>query len=188
MRLIFHTSIILALFTFPARAERPKDLSFPSPDGRWKITASWISDSDPNDSGHYAYELQDIKLGKSYFKEGYTDKSDETIAYPHRISAYWSPKGSYVAINVYYGRIAYWLSIIDVSGRYPREVPLFPEKMTDYDDFMTSADHWLDDNSLEVEAYQPVNWSEKHVVTAYKLVVRFEKGGSIVAKREKEQP
>jgi len=186
MRFLFYTSICLLLAIFSARAEEEKTLSYSSPDGRWKIVASWVSDKDPGYQGHYTYELQDIRLGKSYFKE--TDRNeDDKVLHPHRFSAYWSPNGRYVAINLYYGKIAYWVSMIDVAGKYPREIPLFPKKMTDYDDFMTSTDRWLDGKSLEVEAYQPVNWSGSHIATAYKLVVRFEKDGAKVVRTEKEQ-
>lgn len=181
MRPLFYTFIVLLLVMFSARAEEKKELDYSSPDHRWTIIARWVPDKHPYYQGHYTYELQDTRLGKSYFKETNMDE-------PHRFSAYWSPSGRYVAINLYYGRIAYWVSIIDVAGKQPREILLFPKKMTDYDDFMTSTDRWLDDTSLEVEAYQPVNWSRSHIATAYKLVVRFEKGGSRVVKKEKEQP
>jgi hypothetical protein len=187
MRFLFYTSIIFLLLSFSAGAEEKKDLSFGSPDGRWTVMAGWVSDKDPVYLGHYVYELRDARSGKAYFKETSTDENDKSL-HPHRLRACWSPDGRYVAINLYYGRIAYWVSIIDVFGKQPREIPLFPKMMSDYDDFLTSANRWLDNASLEIEAFQPVNWSGTHYATTYKLVVRFEKGGSKVVKKEKEQP
>ena len=57
--------------------------------------------------------------------------------------------------------------------------------MRDYDDFMTSTDHWLDDTSLEVEAYQPVNWSPNGVARFSTLVVRFQREGDSAVTKEK---
>jgi hypothetical protein len=186
MRFLVYTSICLLLAIPSSSAQDEKTLSYSSPDGRWKIVASWVPDKDPLAHGHYTYKLQDLKLGHTYFKETARDENDKFL-HPMRFSALWSPNGRYVAINLYYGKIAYWISMIEVTGRRPREIPLFPETMTTYDDFMTSTGHWLDCRSLELEAFQPVNWSKNHTETAYKLVVRFEKGGARVISKEKER-
>jgi len=155
-----------------AMADREDHLEFKSPNGKYRVVANWTGQGN---SG-YAWDVRNNKTQKSYFAE---DKIQDNEALPHRFSAIWSPNGRYVAINLYYGRIAYCVTVIDTAGSEPREVSLFPKTVHKFDDYQTSAGPWLNNTDLEVEAYRPL-YQGPH--QEYDLVVRFGKNGGRIIK------
>ena len=145
-------------------------LAFKSPNGKWRIVANWTDEA----HGGYVWELQDIRTKKSYFKQ---DKIEANEMLPRRFFALWSPDSRRVAVNSYYGRIAYDVFMIDTAGGEGREIPLFPK--TVHNDDCTSANRWRNNSDLELEVFHPTGGVSGPF---HDLVIRFGEHGSRVIK------
>jgi hypothetical protein len=178
---LLHCSISLLLIAFSAKAKTHEGMAYPSPDGRWSYIVTWVSSIPPESQG-YTSELRDARTEKSYLKD---TKFEPDAMLPQRMTATWSPNGSYVAVDEYWGRVAYGVSVVDLTGKHPRMLPsLFPTELTDYAAFQIWTDHWLDDNTLQIEADLLPSWNNDHPETDYNLVIRFDKNGGRIIKKE----
>ena len=152
-------------------------LVFKSPNRRWVVTARW------NSSHHgYLFNLRDRSRGKTYFAQT-TILDNEAL--PYRFLAIWNPAGNLVALNLYYGRIAQDVMIIDVSRKQPVLRPLFSSP-SDFDGFQMSSLRWRNRTDLAVDAWYIPDLAEParpapH--TSYSLTVRISARKSTIVKR-----
>ena len=112
------TTLILLGAAVCAQGE-PKDITIPSPVGKWVFEAKWH----PGHPVGYTWNLKNISSGKVFLADS-PSRPDETL--PVRLSGSWSEDGRYLALNIYYGRIAFDVDVLGMENnrvvltRFPR--------------------------------------------------------------------
>jgi hypothetical protein len=102
------TCLVAFVFAIMATAlamAAPRDIDETSPDNKWLFHAHWFGDYNEG----YLWQLENIRTKKIYYTQPRPTKDS---GLPHRINALWSPDSRYVAINFYYGRVAFDFAVI----------------------------------------------------------------------------
>ena len=139
-------------------------LTYPSPDHRWTIIATWI-----NDNYSYDFVLKDNKTGKTFFGLDGQKPADNEMGCKN-VEVIWSPDSRFAAINVSIGRITSDICLITTDGKEPSdmgsgwlntpketfEVSLLKEKdkkrFEGWQHLWITAKKWINNSELEIDA------------------------------------
>jgi hypothetical protein len=105
MRLV---ALILFAGAICGRAS-PPEINRPSPDQTWRITAQWVRAGTSQEG--YDWSLENLKTGKIFFHDPIA--SDAVL--PTRFEVLWTPDSHYAALNIYYGRRLFDVSVIRIA-------------------------------------------------------------------------
>ncbi|MEI6562223.1 MAG: hypothetical protein WCO68_09090 [Verrucomicrobiota bacterium] len=92
-------------------ADKPEDQVYPSPDGKWEVRSTWVSDDFRRD-----VQVINRETGKSYFGLQGAPESGFGAKY---IYVLWSPDSRFAAIVEVYGRIASSHYLVAIQNGIP---------------------------------------------------------------------
>jgi hypothetical protein len=109
-------AFVFAIMTSMIATAAPLDIDETSPDNKWLVHAHWFGGDPGSYDEGYLWQLENIRTKKVYFARSGPAK-DEVL--PHRFNVLWSPDSRYVAINFYYGRVAFDFIVITLLTDTP---------------------------------------------------------------------
>ena len=102
-------------------ADKPADEVFPSPDGKWEVHSTWISDSYRRD-----FKVINRETGKSYF--GMQGSPGANEVGPRHINVLWSLDSRFASIYETLGRITHEGYLIAIQNGIPEQLGKVWEK------------------------------------------------------------
>lgn len=95
------------------------DIDEKSSDGRWIFKAHWYG------TKGYSWELDEARSGKSYFVIA-NPETQQAQQLATRLGVLWSQENHYLAINAYYGRQDYQVTVVSIRSDPPSLVDWTP--------------------------------------------------------------